>query len=119
MTQNTNPPERWSTDAGARDVAQLTVPPDARRDRRFEVFCHFVVARKGEADAEAWHGMRIDVNGSLEWSRRVPTENPGHTDLLDYRFRREVPAGQALRIAVRTEVRNAARVRLALEAEEG
>jgi hypothetical protein len=118
MAQNTNPPEHWRSEAGERDVAVLTIPPDAGRDRRFEVFCRFVVARRADAD-EAFHGLRVDVNGALEWQRRVPTENPGATDSLDYRFRREVPAGQALRIVAKTEVRNARRVDLGIEAEEG
>jgi hypothetical protein len=116
---NNPAPERWRADAGERDVAVLTIPPDAKRDRRFEVFCRFVVARRADTGDEAFHGLRVDVNGALEWQRRVPTENPGATDSLDYRFRREVPAGQALRIVAKTEVRHARRVDLGIEAEEG
>jgi hypothetical protein len=110
-------PERWQIDAGERDVAVLTIPPDAHRDRRFDVFCRFVVATRG--DGRATHGMRVEVNGAQEWSRRLPTQNPGHTDSMDYRFRREVPSGQALRIVVKTEARGARRVGLSIEAEEG
>jgi hypothetical protein len=111
-----NPPERWHRDAGTSDVAVLAIPPDAHRDRRFEISCRFVVARTGDA---AEHGMRVEVNGALEWTRRLPTENPGHTDSIDYRFRREVPAGQALRVVVKTQVKQARRVALSVEAEEG
>ena len=63
--------------------------------------------------------MRVDVDGGLEWARRAPTENPGHTDSMDYHFRRELPAGRPLRIVVKTEARQARRVRLVIEAEEG
>jgi hypothetical protein len=110
------PPERWATDAGERDVAVLAIPPDALRDRRFDVSCRFVVAARG--DGPARHGMRVEVNGAQEWARRLPTENPGHTDSMDYRFRRDVPAGQGLRVVVKTEAHGARRIALSIEAEE-
>jgi len=109
-------PERWTAHATHADVAVLVIPPDARRDRRFEIACRYVVARKTEAPAR--HGLRIDVNGSLEWQRSLPTENPGATDSLDYRFRREIPAGQALRIVAKSEAQGAQRLRLEIEADE-
>ncbi|MCW7539778.1 hypothetical protein OOT46_18245 [Aquabacterium sp. A7-Y] len=110
--------ERWSAEAGPRDVATLIIPPDAQRDRRFEIACRFVVARKAGAGDPAWHSLRSDVDGALEWSRQVPTENPGSTDSLDYRFRRTVPSGQPLRITAKTAVRGAERHELLIEAEE-
>lgn len=63
--------------------------------------------------------MRVDVDGALEWTRRAPTENPGHTDSMDYHFRRELPAGRPLRIVVKTEAKATRRLRLLIEAEEG
>jgi hypothetical protein len=114
QSRDTLPPEHWRCDAGASDVAVLAIPP-AFRDRRFEIFCRFVVAARGD---EATHGMRVEVNGAHEWSRRLQTENPGHTDSLDYRFRREVPSGQALRVVVKTEALQAVRVDLWIEADE-
>jgi hypothetical protein len=109
-------PEHWAVDAGPRDVAQLLVPPDAKRDRVFEVFCSFQVRYSGDS-ADAWHGMRVLVNGAQEWSRRVPTDAGGR-DSLDYRFRRVVPSGESLRVVVTTEVNLALRVRLWVTAEE-
>jgi hypothetical protein len=109
-------PEQWRVDAGDADVATLVIPPDAQRTRRFEIDCRLVVAPLA---AGAHHGMRVDVDGGLEWTRRAPTENPGHTDSMDYHFRRELPAGRPLRIVVKTEARQARRVRLVIEAEEG
>ena len=38
---------------------------------------------------------------------------------MDYHFRRELAPGQPLRIVVKTQARQARRVRLAIEAEEG
>jgi hypothetical protein len=109
-------PERWRTDAGDADVATLVIPADSHRLRRFEIDCRLVVAAIA---AGAHHGMRVDVDGGLEWTRRAPTENPGQTDSIDYHFRRELPTGKPLRIVVKTEAKQARRVRLVIEAEEG
>ena len=92
--------ERWRIDCGDGDVATLVVPPDAQRA------------------PGARHGMRVEVDGALEWTRQAPTENPGATDSMDYHFRREVPVGRPLRVVVKTEARQAQRVRLVIEAEE-
>lgn len=108
-------PERWRVDAGDGDVATLMIPPDSFRTRHFEIDCRLVVRALG---AGAQHGMRVDVDGDLEWTRRAPTENPGQTDPMDYHFRRELPAGRPLRIVVKTEAVQARRVRLLIEAEE-
>jgi len=115
-TPATGPCERWHVDAGDADVATLVIPADSHRTRRFEIDCRFVIAQVAPG---ARHGMRVDVDGQLEWTRQAPTENPGHTDSMDYHFRREVGPGQPLRIVVKTQVRQARRVRLLIEAEEG
>ncbi len=108
-------PEKWRLDAGTADVATLTIPADAFRTRHFEIDCRLVVAPKA---AGARHGMRVDVDGALEWTRRAPTENPGHTDSMDYHFRREIPIGRPMKIVVKTEARGAQRMKLVIEAEE-
>jgi hypothetical protein len=108
-------PEQWHLDAGDADVATLVIPADSFRTRRFEVDCRLVVTRLADG---AEHGMRVDVDGGLEWARRTPTENPGHTDSMDYHFRRELAAGAPLRIVVKTQVAGSRRVRLVIEAEE-
>ena len=110
------PPERWRIDAGETDVATLVIPADSHRTRRFEIDCRLVVMALADG---ARHAMRVDVDGGLEWTRRAPTENPGHTDSMDYHFRRELPPGRPLRIVVKTEAKQARRVRLVIEAEEG
>ena len=108
-------PERWRIDAGDGDVATLVIPADSFRTRHFEIDCRLVVRPLA---AGAQHSMRVDVDGDLEWTRRAPTENPGHTDSMDYHFRRELPAGTPLRIVVKTQAQHARRVRLLIEAEE-
>ena len=109
-------PERWHTAAGDADVATLVIPADSFRTRRFEIDCRLVVMQLA---AGATHGMRVDVDGHLEWTREAPTHNPGHTDSMDYHFRRELAVGQALRIVVKTRAKQARRMALTIEAEEG
>lgn len=108
-------PERWRIDAGDADVATLVIPADSLRTRRFEIDCRLVVMRLADG---ATHGMRVDVDGDLEWTRKAPTENPGHTDSMDYHFRRELPVGRPLRIVVKTQARQARRIALTIEADE-
>ena len=109
-------PERWSADSGHRDVAKLDIPADAQRERQFEIFCHLVVSNKA-ARSDATHGMRVLVNGALEWARAVPTQVDGN-DSLDLRLRRSVPIGRPLRVTATCELRAAQRVSLTISAEE-
>ncbi len=97
-------------------MAVLAIPPHAQRERGFEVFCRLEVQNKG-GHAGATHGLRVLVNGALEWSRSVPTQ-AGGADSLDYRLRLTVPAGQALRVTAKAEVHRAVRTGLAITAEE-
>ena len=108
--------ERWSADVGSRDVAVLVVPPHAQRERSFEVFCRLEVANKG-GHSDATHGLRVLVDGALEWSRSVPTHTGG-TDSLDFRLRRTVPAGQALRVTASSDTQRSTRLQLNITAEE-
>lgn len=108
-------PEHWELDAGDHDVAQLDIPPDPLRDRRFEVSCSFLVTLP-EAHDDAWHAMTLRVDGVQAWSRRIATSPGG--DSLDYRFRRTVEAGERLRLVATTEVKRAQRRRLVISAEE-
>ncbi|MES1162302.1 MAG: hypothetical protein ABUL50_04490 [Rhizobacter sp.] len=109
-------PERWSADSGHRDVARLDIPADAQRERQFEIFCHLVVGNKaGRVDAT--HGLRVLVNGALEWARTVPTQADG-TDSLDLRLRRSVPVGHPLRVTATCELKGAQRISLTITADE-
>lgn len=109
-------PEHWSTSAGTRDVARLDIPPDAHRDRTFEVFVSLAVHNRTERPG-ATHALRVLVNGALEWQRTVPT-HPGPGDTLDLRLKRVVPLGQPLRLTATSEVVGAVRVSLKISADE-
>jgi hypothetical protein len=109
-------PERWDADSGHRDVAKLDIPADSLRDRTFEIFFRLVVSNKA-ARADATHGMRVLVDGALEWSRSVPTHADGN-DSLDLRLRRVVPAGRPLRLTATAELRGSTRVSLSITADE-
>lgn len=114
-------PERWSIDAGSSGVAQLEIPPDARRDRVFEISCLLSVVWRGSGadgdDDAASHALTLRVDGRQQWSRRVAT-HPGPGDSLDYRFRHRLEAGQPLRLVAASEVRRGLRTGLVLTAEE-
>jgi hypothetical protein len=106
-------PERWSVDARNADVATLVIPADARRERRFEIHLRFAVSARAPG---ARHGLRVEVNGAMEWQRSADTHPPA--DSLDYHFRREVPVGRPLKVVAKTEVQGAMRLSLRIEADE-
>lgn len=110
-------PERWFLEAGDAPAATLTIPADARRERRFEIACAMTVAVPGEASA-AWHQMTVQANGTQQWRRKVPSQNPGAWDGLDFRFARSVPVGQALRLTVAVACQGSRRRSLVIEADE-
>lgn len=107
--------ERWSVESRGGDVAQLEIPAHASRERRFEVYCSFVVMHRDAGAAQ--HALRVLVDGAHEWSRRVPTDS-GARDTLDLRFRRTVPVGRALRVTAIGEAEGATPLGLTISAEE-
>jgi hypothetical protein len=110
-------PERWTLDAADAALATLHIPPDAARERCFEIGCAMTVRLPVDA-RDAWHRMSVQANGSQQWSRQIATSNPGSFDGLDYRFRRTVPVGESLRITVAVDCRGAQRRSLVIEADE-
>jgi hypothetical protein len=110
-------PERWAVDAGDAGVATLAVPPDAQRERRFEVACAMTVQPLAGSDG-GWHRMTVLVDGSRQWQRQVATHPGEGPDGLDLRFERRVPPGRALRITVEVAAQGARRRSLQIEAEE-
>ncbi len=110
-------PERWWLDAGDAAEAVLTIPPDAARERRFDIACAMTV-RCGDDLAGAWHEMVVLANGQLQWQRRIGSSNPGSSDGLDVHFRRNVPVGEGLRLVVRAAGQGVHRHRLLIEADE-
>jgi len=114
-------PEHWHTDAGDAPRAVLTIPPDARRVRRFEISCSMSVrlrAPQAGTPPAAWHELTLYADGSQLWRRRVPTQNPGDWDGLDYRCTRSVGVGRSLRIEASVATQGAHRWKLRIEAQE-
>ena len=111
-------PERWQLDAGDATEAVLSIPPDAARERRFDIACAFTV-RCGDDLAGAWHEMTVLANGARQWQRRIASSNPSSVDGLDLHFRRTVPVGEGLRLVVRVAQHGVHRQRLLIEADEG
>jgi len=126
MTTKPPPPERWALAAGDAAHAVLTIPADARRERRFEIACAATCAvppavgraEPGGDDGAAWLQLTVQANGVQQWRRREPAHNPGQFDGLDYRFSRSVPVGQALRITAAVAGQGVRRRTLVIEADE-
>ncbi len=110
-------PERWSLVAGDAATATLMIPPDAKRERRFEIACAITVGVPEDAKSP-WLQMTVQADGALQWKRRVPAHKPGEVDGLDYRFARNVPVAQALRVTVTVAGAGVRRRTLIIEADE-
>jgi hypothetical protein len=110
-------PERWVLNAGDAANATLTIPADAKRERRFEIACAISVSVPEDAQQPS-HQMTVLANGAQQWRRRVPSANLGAYDGLDYRFSRRVPVGQALRVTVLVAGTGVRRRSLVIEADE-
>ena len=117
MPPQTPAPERWTLSADDAATATLTIPADALRERRFEIACAITVAVP-ESAAHPSHQMTVQANGVQLWRRRLPSQNPGQWDGLDYRCLRSIPVGQALRITVSVACQGARRRTLTIEADE-
>jgi hypothetical protein len=110
-------PERWQLEAGDAATATLTIPADARRERRFEIACAITVAVP-DAASPGWLQMTVQSQGAKQWQRRVQAHNPGQWDGLDYRFSHTVPVAQALRVTVTVAGQGVRRRTLQIEADE-
>jgi hypothetical protein len=110
-------PEHWQTLAGDSAVARLDIPADAHRERTFEISCSMNV-RPNEQAVAPWHELRVYADGELQWSRRIATQHPAAFDGLEYRFRRRVAVGRALRLQAMVDCGEARRWQLTIEADE-
>lgn len=109
--------ERWAVRAGDAAAARLEIPADLQREREFEISVSMMVRPLPQARAP-FHELKVFADGRLEWSRRIPTQNPAPFDGLDYRFRRRVPVGRPLRLQAFSECGEARRLQLQIDAEE-
>ena len=110
-------PERWALSGGDAATATLTIPADAKRQRRFEIACAVTVGVP-DGSSGGWMQVTVQANGAKEWQRRVLAHNPGAWDGLDYRFSRKVPVAQTLRITVTVSSGGVRRRSLEIEADE-
>ena len=110
-------PERWVCDAGGDTVAVLDIPAALDRARVFDIDASLLV-RVPEDGPGAWHELAVEIDGRRQWTRRVPSHNPGQTDSLDYHWRLTLEAGRALRVRALAAVRGSRVHRLCLEAQE-
>lgn len=110
-------PEQWKVSAGDNAVARLDIPADARRERTFEISFSMNV-RPNDTAVSPWHEMRVYADGELQWSRRIATQHPAAFDGLEYRFRRRVGVGRALRLQALVDCGEARRLQLEIEADE-
>jgi hypothetical protein len=110
-------PERWHAEVGDAPMARLEIPPDARKERLFEIAISMLVRAREDAP-QPWHEMRIFADGELQWVRRCPTQQPAEFDGLDYRFRRHIAVGRALRLQVHSDCSGVRRLKIRIEADE-
>ncbi len=110
-------PEHWQLKASDAATATLVIPADARRERRFEIACAVTVGVPQE-EPHGWLQVTVQANGAKEWQRRTAANNPGAWDGLDYRFSRNVPVAQALRVTVSVTGQGVRRRSLDIEADE-
>ncbi len=112
-------PERWALKAGDATTATLLIPADLKRERRFEIACAITVAVPEElVGAAPWLQMTVLADGAQQWQRRLPAQNPGEFDGLDFRFSRSVPVGKPLRVTVAVAGLGVRRRTLHIEADE-
>ena len=110
-------PEHWQTDAGSNPVAVLTIPGLLSRARVFDLDATLMVDVPAEAQG-AWHELTVEIDGQRQWSRRIPSANPGQTDGLEYHHRLRLEVEQAVRVRAVARVKGVRVRQLLLEARE-
>ena len=118
MKSDVNPqPETWQMDAGSEPIAVLSIPGLLSRARVFDIDVTLWVDVPSDA-AGAWHELRVEFDGLQQWSRRIPSHNPGETDSLEYHQRVRLETEQALRVRAVAKVKGSRIRRLLVEARE-
>lgn len=110
-------PEHWQVDVGSDSVAILNIPGLLSRVRIFDVDATLIVDVPPNAEG-AWHELTIELDGQRQWSRRIPSHNPGQTDGLDYHLRVQLEVGEGIRIRAMAKVKGVRIRQLFLEAKE-
>jgi len=91
-------PEHWCAQTHQDSVLVLDIPGLLSRARDFDLDVSLLVSVPAQDSGSAWHKLTVEVDGSRQWSRQVPSHNPGDTDSLDYHLRLRLETGQAVRV---------------------
>jgi len=113
-------PEHWLAETRSDSVVVLEIPGLLSRARVFDLDVSLVVAVPVQVvdGVAAWHELTLEVDNRRQWSRRVPSHNPGQTDGLDYHLRIRLETGQALRVRALAGCRGSQIRHLQVEARE-
>lgn len=109
--------ESWSLKIHDANVAVLTIPGALNRTRIFDIDVQ-LLARTGDAAAPAELGLSLEIDGSRQWSRSIPTLAPNEAESLDYHCRLVVEPGRDVRLRARASLKRTALVALSLAAVE-
>ncbi len=66
----------------------------------------------------SWLELTVEFDGKRQWNRRIPANNPGHTDGLDHHLRLRLEAEQGVRVRAMAKVKGVALRQLLVEAVE-
>ncbi|WP_066266581.1 hypothetical protein [Hydrogenophaga palleronii] len=109
--------EYWKYDAGSDSVASLVIPAALGRQRTFDLDATLLVHVPAEA-VGSWLELAVEVDGKRLWARRIPSDNPGETDGLEYHYRLAVEADADCRLRAKASCKGCRVVSLVLEARE-
>ena len=111
-------PEHWLCERAGESVAVLNIPASLSKDRVFDVDVSLQVKVPADEQAQAWHGLSLEVDGQSQWKRRIASNCPGQTDGLDYHCKIVLKSGRGMRLHAMASAQGSVLVRLVVEAKE-
>lgn len=110
-------PESWQVTSYDTPVASLTVPGLLSRRRTFDIDVQLRVRVAADARSSQL-GLSLEIDGSQQWSRRIPASLPGELETLDYHCRLVLEPEQQMRLRARAQIKGATMDALILSAVE-
>jgi hypothetical protein len=110
-------PEIWQVVSRDAPVASLTIPGLLSRRRTFDIDVQLRVRVPADARS-AQLGLSLEIDGSQQWSRRIPASLPGELETLDYHCRLVLEPEQQMRLRARAQIRGVTMDALTLSAVE-
>lgn len=117
-TVSSHAAEYWKAESSHDSVLVLNVPGLVTRARVFDIDISLLVSVPAEAHGPIWHELVVEFDGVRQWARRVPSQNPGQTDGLDFHQHLRLDVDQALRIRATANLRGVQLRQLLIEARE-